>query len=80
MLAAAKTLWQHIADYKIDTKAQLDKETGLLTNFVDDLQGKLAPQVTTLGLKPFVDNLKTASTTRRASCSCAAIPATPPRA
>lgn len=61
MLAAAKALWQHIADYRIDTKAQLDKETGMLTNFTDDLQGKFAPQVTTLGLKPFVDNLKTAN-------------------
>lgn len=61
LLTAAKALWQHIIDYKIDTKAQLDKETGMLTNFVDDLQGKLATQVTTLGLKPFVDNLKTAN-------------------
>lgn len=61
LLTAAKALWQHIADYRIDTKAQLDKETGMLTNLVDDLQGKLAPQVATLGLKPFVDNLKTAN-------------------
>lgn len=61
LLTAAKALWQHIADYKIDTKAQLDKETGMLTNFIDDLEGKLATQVTTLGLKPFVDNLKTAN-------------------
>ncbi|WP_165155797.1 DUF6261 family protein [Parabacteroides sp. ZJ-118] len=61
MLATARTLWQHIADYKIDTKDQLDKETGMLTNFIDDLQGKFASQVAALGLKPFVDNLKTAN-------------------
>ncbi|CAK7057180.1 MAG: hypothetical protein PARBB_00303 [Parabacteroides distasonis] len=61
MLDAAKALWQHIADYKIDTKAQLDKETGMLTNFTDDLQGKFAPQITLLGLKAFADNLKTAN-------------------
>ena len=61
LLTAAKALWQHIADYKIDTKAQLDKETGMLTNFIDDLEGKYKEQVALLGLKPFVDNLKTAN-------------------
>lgn len=58
MLTAAKTLWQHIADYRIDTKAQSDKETDMLTNFAEDLQGKYVAQITTLGLKTFVDNLK----------------------
>ena len=40
MAEAAKVLTQHIKDYKIDTQAQLDKETGLLVNFLQDLEGK----------------------------------------
>ena len=50
---AAKILGQHIKDYKIDTKAQLDAETGLLINFIQDLEGKFTEQVKTLSLKPF---------------------------
>ena len=58
---AAKILSQHIKDYKIDTQAQLDKETGLLVNFIQDLEGKFAEQVKTLSLKPFVEKLKAAN-------------------
>ncbi len=35
--AVAKQLWQHMGDYKIDPRMQLDRETGLLTNFIEDL-------------------------------------------
>ena len=60
-MAAAKVLQQHIKDYKIDVKAQLDKETGLLVNFVQDLEGKFAEQVKELSLGAFVEKLKAAN-------------------
>ena len=61
MADAAKVLNQHIKDYKIDVKAQLDKETGLLVNFVQDLEGKFAEQVKALSLTAFVEKLKAAN-------------------
>ncbi|MBD5426594.1 MAG: hypothetical protein HDR38_03440 [Treponema sp.] len=61
MAEAAKVLQQHIKDYKIDPKAQLDKETGLLVNFVQDLEGKYKPQVDALSIGAFVEKLKAAN-------------------
>ena len=61
MAQAAKILAQHIKDYKINTAGQLDKETGLLVNFVSDLEDKYAAQVAKLGLTAFVTNLKEAN-------------------
>ena len=61
MADAAKVLNQHIKDYKIDVQAQLDKETGLLVNFVQDLEGKFAEQVKALSLGAFVEKLKVAN-------------------
>ncbi|MBD5435845.1 MAG: hypothetical protein HDR36_04930 [Treponema sp.] len=61
MAEAAKVLQQHIKDYKIDVQAQLDKETGLLVNFIQDLEGKFAEQVKTLSLTAFVEKLKAAN-------------------
>ena len=61
MAQAAKVLSQHIKDYKINTAGQLDKETGLLVNFITDLEDKYSAQVTTLGLTAFVTNLKEAN-------------------
>ena len=61
MADAAKALNQHIKDYKIDVQAQLDKETGLLVNFVQDLEGKFAEQVKALSLGAFVEKLKAAN-------------------
>lgn len=58
---AAKVLTQHIKDYSIDPKMQLDKETGLLINFVDDLEKKFANEVETLSLGAFVTALKAAN-------------------
>ena len=60
MAQAAKILSQHIKDYKINTADQLDKETGLLVNFISDLEYKYAAQVAKLGLTAFVTNLKEA--------------------
>ena len=61
MAQAAKILAQHIKDYKINTTDQLDKETGLLVNFISDLEDKYATLVAKLGLTAFVTNLKEAN-------------------
>ena len=61
MAQAAKVLAQHIKDYKINTAGQLDKETGLLVNFITDLEDKYTAQVAKLGLTAFVTNLKEAN-------------------
>ena len=66
---AAKVLQQHVKDYKIDVQAQLDKETGLLVNFIQDLEGKYKPQVDTLSLGAFVEKLKAANEEVRALTS-----------
>ena len=58
---AARVLNQHIIDYAIDLQAQLDKETGMLANFIADLEGKYAEQVAALSLTPFVTGLKEAN-------------------
>lgn len=60
MAKAAKVLTQHIKDYAINPKMQLDKETGLLINFIDDLEKKYAEEVKTLSLSAFVTALKAA--------------------
>lgn len=61
MAQAAKELAQHIKDYRISTSDQLDKETGLLVNFIADLETKFATQVSTLSLTAFVTKLKEAN-------------------
>lgn len=61
MAQAAKVLAQHIKDYKINTAGQLDKETGLLVNFITDLEDKYSARVAKLGLTAFVTNLKEAN-------------------
>lgn len=61
MAQATKVLAQHIKDYKINTAGQLDKETGLLVNFITDLEDKYSAQVAKLGLTAFVTNLKEAN-------------------
>lgn len=61
MAKAAKVLAQHIKDYAIDPRMQLDKETGLLINFIDDLEKKYADEVKTLALGAFVTAMKAAN-------------------
>lgn len=58
MSTAAATLRQSLRDYGIDPSMQLDKETGLITNLVQDWQTTLAPQVATLFLTDTVGALK----------------------
>lgn len=54
---AAKVLDQHIKDYGIDPKMQLDKETGYLNSFLADLGNKYSEQVALLGLADMVAQL-----------------------
>lgn len=61
MAQAAKELAQHIKDYRINTADQLDKQTGLMINFISDLEGKLADRVAKLGLTAFVTSMKEAN-------------------
>lgn len=61
MAQAAKVLSQHIKDYNIRTNYQLDRESGLLISFLDDLEEKYADEVATLGLTTFVTRLKEAN-------------------
>ena len=58
---AGKVLKQCVADYAINPAMQLDRETGLLHNFIADLETKYAAQVTKLGLMLFVAPLKEAN-------------------
>ena len=61
MKAASKALSQLITDYRIDVRVQRDQESGLLSNFIADLQGKCAPHVQTLHLEEVVQVMKTAN-------------------
>lgn len=61
MKAASKALGQLITDYRIDVRVQRDQESGLLSNFIADLQGKCAPHVQTLRLEEVVQVMKTAN-------------------
>lgn len=58
---AAKVLRQHLKDYAIDTSAEMHRESGMLTNLVDDLQGRLAAYVDKVSLTPMVEGLKAAN-------------------
>jgi len=66
LLTAAEKLQQHIDDYKIDTRGQLDEETSDLSNLIVDLEGKLAAEIATIGLSKFVENMKAANEQVRA--------------
>ena len=55
---AAREINQIIKDYNINVKTQLDKETGLLINFIDDMENKYADQVQKLALGSFINQLK----------------------
>ena len=61
MLTAAEKLWSHIDNYKIRTNSQLDKQTGMMTNFIDDLEKKYSSEVSTLGLTALIAAMKEAN-------------------
>ena len=58
---AGKVLKQCVADYTINPAMQLDRETGLLHNFIADLETKHAAEVAKLGLTLYVAPLKEAN-------------------
>ena len=58
---AAKTLALCMNSYAIKPSMQLDRETGLLHNFIADLETKYAAEVTKLGLMLYVAPLKEAN-------------------
>lgn len=62
MAQAAKVLYQHIKDFGIQPQMQLDKETGLLVNFISDLKTKYTEEIATLALTTFVEQLDAANT------------------
>ena len=61
MAEAAKVLWQNLKDYKIDPGMQLERETGLINNLIDDCEKKYATQVDLLSLASYVTALKAAN-------------------
>ena len=58
---AGKVLKQCVVDYAINPAMQLDRETGLLHNFIADLETKHAAEVAKLGLTLYVAPLKEAN-------------------
>lgn len=67
MAEAARVLSQHIKDYRISPRDQLDKKTGLMVNFIDDLENRHSAQVEKLGLTVFVTQMKEANEQVRTS-------------
>lgn len=59
---AAVVLNQLVTDYRIDTRAPLVQESGLLTNFVTDLTTKHKEEVEKLGFTHMVEDLNAANT------------------
>lgn len=58
---SAKALVQMFIDYELDPDAQLDKQTGILLNMVDDWEGKHAQDVTNTNTGKFVELIKAAN-------------------
>lgn len=63
ILTAAKKLWQHIKDHKIDIKVNMSEENASVGDLVKDLDDTLAEDVATLGLTKMVARLKEANET-----------------
>ena len=61
MAKAAKVLNQHLKDYGISPRMQLDRETGLLNNLIADLEGKYKAEVELLSLTSLVALIKDAN-------------------
>lgn len=62
---AAVNLGEHIETYKLNTREQLDRQTGMMTNFLEDLAAGLKNDVSALGLTQIVENMTTANETVR---------------
>lgn len=61
MKAAAGRLWNHIKSCRIVTTDQRDKQTGMMTSFIESLEGKYAADVAMLGLSTLVATMKEAN-------------------
>ena len=61
MAAASERLWAHLTDYRISTGWQFDRETAAIANLLKDCETKYAADVDKLGVKAYVDALKTAN-------------------
>lgn len=66
---AQKVLEQLIKDYGIKTTLPMDEETGLLVNFIQDLEQKYTNEVQVLGLANFIAPLKVANEKVRTALS-----------
>ena len=60
-LQYAKRLKQHLKEANIDKRAQRDKQTGRMTNFIEDLETKYATEVAALELEVYVAGMKAAN-------------------
>ena len=60
---AAINLDEHLETYKLNTREQLDKQTGMMINFLEDLNAGLKDDVSTLGLTQIVEHMTTANDT-----------------
>lgn len=61
VLTAAEKLWAHIESCGIRTNIQLDRQTGLMTSFISELEEKYREEVATLGLTTLVAAMKEAN-------------------
>ena len=61
MKAAARRLWNHIRGSRIVTTDQRDKQTGMMTSFIESLEGEYAADVAMLGLSTLVATMKAAN-------------------
>ena len=61
MAEASERLWAHLTDYRINTGWQFDRETAAIANLLKDCETKYAADVAKLGVKAYVDALKTAN-------------------
>lgn len=61
--SAAKRLKENMDLYNLDTAAPLDKETGVITNMMQDLDTSLKADVKTLGLSEIVSEMAAANET-----------------
>ncbi len=61
MQTAARRLWDHIKSCRIVTTDQRDKQTGMMTSFIESLEGKYAADIAMLGLSSLVVAMKEAN-------------------
>ena len=58
---SAATILKVMTAYRLDARMQLERETGAIISFVGDCEKTYATDVSSLGVKPYVDSLKAAN-------------------